>query len=103
MRRLLTVLFLPQYPFQLMEYVQIHDHILVNHLHDILVYTDGYILFSKDFCRWLFDIIEAKMIDLDLIYSFLNLATKQHKIELIVGEEYEHTLIAIGFERDFSI
>jgi len=43
------------------------------------------------------------MIDLDLIYSFLNLATKQHKIELIVGEEYEHTLIAIGFERDFSI
>jgi hypothetical protein len=43
------------------------------------------------------------MIDLNLIYSFLNLVTKQHKIELILGEEYEHTLIAIGFERDFSI
>ncbi len=86
-----------------MEHVQIHDHILVNHLHDILVYTDGYILFPKDFCRWLLDIIEAKMIDLNLIYSFLNLVTKQHKIELILGEEYEHTLIAIGFERDFSI
>ncbi len=86
-----------------MECEQIHDHIRVNYRHDILIYQRECILCSEAFPCRLLVLTEARMFHLNLIDSYLNLATREYEINLIVRNKWENTLIAIGFERDFSI